>query len=140
FMLVHPPKEDPTVFEYRETAPAAAHKTMFKKGDTPYNHRVIGVPGTIRGMELAHKKFGKLPWKSVVMPAILLADKGFVLDQHHAGSLNSVLKAAKGFTELQRVFGKPDGSAWTAGDRLLQPDLAKTLRRIADDGPAAFYN
>src|SRR5438552_7758436 len=102
FMLVHPPKADPTVFEYRETAPAAAHKTMFKKGDTPHSHRVVGVPGTVRGMERAHKHFGKLPWKSVVMPAVMLADKGFILDKHHAGSLNNMLKSAKGFTELQR--------------------------------------
>src|SRR6516165_5857533 len=128
FMLVHPAKGEPTVFEYRETAPAAAHKTMFKKGDTPYSHRIVGVPGTVRGMELAHKKFGKLAWKSVVMPAVMLADKGFVLDKHHAGSLNGVLKSAKELAELQRVFGKLDDSAWAAGDRLIQPDLAKTLR------------
>ena len=140
FMLVHPAKGEPTVFEYRETAPAAAHKTMFKKGDTPYSHRIVGVPGTVRGMELAHKKFGKLPWKAVVMPAVMLADKGFVLDKHHAGSLNGVLKSAKGFAELQRVFGKLDGSAWAAGDRLIQPDLAKTLRCLAEDGPDAFYS
>src|SRR5437773_3224928 len=60
FMLVHPPRGEPTVFEYRETAPAAATKTMFKKGDTPYSHRVVGVPGTVRGMAMAHQKFGKL--------------------------------------------------------------------------------
>src|SRR5437870_9509072 len=60
FMVVHPPKGKPTVFEYRETAPAAATKTMFKVGDSPYSHRVVGVPGTVRGMALAHKEFGKL--------------------------------------------------------------------------------
>ena len=139
FMLVHPPKGEPTVFEYRETAPAAAHKTMFKKDDSVYGHRLVGVPGTVRGMALAHKKFGKLPWRSVVKPAIVLADQGFVLDTHHATSLNGVLKAGKGFAELQRVFGKPDGSAWKAGDRLIQPDLAETLARIAKNGPDAFY-
>src|SRR5262245_45658219 len=63
FMVVHPPKGEPTVIEYRETAPAAATKTMFKKGDSLYGHLVVGVPGTVRGMELAHKRIGTLPWK-----------------------------------------------------------------------------
>ena len=101
FMTIHPAnQQEPVVIEYRETAPAAAHKTMFKKGETPYSHRVVGVPGTVRGMALAHQKFGKLPWKEVVMPAVALAAKGFVLDAHHAKSLNDVLKAGKDFAEL----------------------------------------
>ena len=139
FMLVYPPKGEPVVIDYRETAPGAATKTMFKKGDSPYSHRVVGVPGTVRGLALAHGKFGKLSWKTVVSPAVQLADKGFVLDAHHAKSLNDVLKVAKNFPELQRVFARPDGSAWQPGDRLIQPDLARTLRRIAADGPDAFY-
>src|SRR4051794_34402706 len=50
FMLVHPPKGAPTVFEYRETAPAAAHKAMYKQGESAYGPRVVGVPGTVRGL------------------------------------------------------------------------------------------
>jgi gamma-glutamyltranspeptidase/glutathione hydrolase len=139
FMLVHPPRGEPTVFEYRETAPAAAHKTMFKKGESAYGHRVVGVPGTVRGLALAHARFGKLPWKAVVAPAIALAEKGFVLDAHHAKSLNDVLKSGKGFAELQRVFAKADGAPWSAGALLVQPDLAKTMRLIAEEGPDTFY-
>jgi gamma-glutamyltranspeptidase / glutathione hydrolase len=139
FMVVHPPRGTPIVIDYRETAPAAAHKTMFKKGDGPYGHRVVAVPGTVRGLALAHRKLGKLPWKTVVLPAVLLADKGFVLDAYHAKSLNDVLASARDFAELRRVYGKPDGTAWRAGDRLVQPDLAGTLRRIAMHGPDAFY-
>lgn len=139
FMVVHPPRGAPTVIEYRETAPAAAHKTMYRKEDSPFGHRVVGVPGTVRGMELAHQKFGKLPWKTVVAPAVKLAEDGFVLDQHHAESLNQVLDAATSFRELQRVFGRPAGGRWRAGDRLIQPDLAKTMRSIAEHGAAAFY-
>jgi gamma-glutamyltranspeptidase / glutathione hydrolase len=140
FMLVHPGRgEPPTIIDYREAAPAATHKTMFKKGDSAYGHRVVGVPGTVRGLALAHQRFGKLPWKTVVLPAIELADKGFALDAHHAKSLNDVLASATGFAELQRVFGKPDGKKWVPGDRLVQPDLAKTLRLIAEKGPDAFY-
>ena len=139
FMLVHPPAGKPVVFDYRETAPAAAQPTMFKKGDGVYNHRVVGVPGTVRGLALAHREFGKLPWKAVVLPAVALAENGFSLDAHHADSLNRVLAAATGFAELQRVFRAKDGGPWRAGDRLVQPDLARTLRLLAAEGPDAFY-
>ncbi|MBI3822208.1 MAG: gamma-glutamyltransferase [Planctomycetes bacterium] len=138
FMLVHPAKGDPTVIDYRETAPAAATKTMFKKGDSPYSHRVVGVPGAVRGMALAHQKFGKLPWKTLVMPAVELAEKGYILDKHHASSLNANLHP-KSRPEFLRAFRKPDGTTWKSGDRHVQPDLAKTLRLIAEDGPDAFY-
>ncbi len=139
FMLVHPPKGKPTLFDYRETAPASATRNMFRKGDSPYTHKVVGVPGTVRGLALAHSRFGKLPWKSLVLPAVSLAEKGYVLDEHHAKSLNGMLATAKTFAEFQRVFAKPDGSAWKPGDRHVQPDLAKTLRLIAEQGPDAFY-
>src|SRR5580765_7641799 len=117
FMVVHPPKGKPVVFDYREVAPAAATKTMFKKGDSPYTHRVVGVPGTVRGMALAHGKFGKLPWKTLVMPAVELAEKGYVLDKHHAESLNKMLAVTAKNAEFQRVFAKPNGGAWKPGDR-----------------------
>src|SRR5262245_45396507 len=63
FMLVHPLNGRPSVIEYRETAPAAATADMFVHGVDQYGHKVVGVPGTVRGLELAHKRFGKLPWK-----------------------------------------------------------------------------
>jgi gamma-glutamyltranspeptidase/glutathione hydrolase len=139
FMLVHPGgKSEPIVIDYRETAPAAASSTMFAKGAGVYGPRVVGVPGTIRGLELAHKRFGKLPWKSLVMPAVQLAENGFRLDAAVARSLNSVLASARDFPELQRVFGKKGGD-WVEGDRLIQSDLARTLRSIADGGADAFY-
>ncbi len=139
FMVIHPPKGEPVVIEYRETAPAAAFKTMFKKNDGLYGHRVVGVPGTVRGLALAHRRFGTLAWKNVVMPAVKLAQDGFTLDAHQAGSLNNILAASGAWAELQRVFGKPEGGNWAVGDRLVQPDLAKTLRLIAEKGPDAFY-
>lgn len=139
FMVVHPPKGKPTVFDYRETAPAAATRTLFKKGDSPYSHKVVGTPGTVRGMALAHQKLGNLPWKTLILPAVELAEKGYLLDKHHADSLNKMLASAKDFPEFQRVFKKADGSPWKVGDRHLQPDLARTLRLIAEEGPDAFY-
>lgn len=141
FLLVHPApgNGEPVVFEYRETAPATSTKTMFKTGDSKFGHRTVGVPGTVRGLFLAHHKLGKLHWKTLVIPAVRLAEEGFVIHQSLAKSLNEILVKAAGFAELQRVFGKKDGSPWKAGDRLVQPDLGKTLRQIAEHGPDGLY-
>ncbi|MBI2803960.1 MAG: gamma-glutamyltransferase [Planctomycetes bacterium] len=146
FMVVHSPSSSPrlrgrlaTVIDYREVAPAAATRTMFKKGESPYSHKMVGVPGVVRGMALAHQKFGKLPWKDLVMPAVELAEKGYILDKHHADSLNKMIALTKKNAEFQRVFARADGEKWKPGDRHVQADLAKTLRLIAEDGPDAFY-
>lgn len=143
FMVVYPGRnakdQEPVVFEYRETAPAAATKTMFGKDDTWYSHRVVGVPGTVRGLALAHQRLGKLPWKEVVLPAVRLAEDGFLIDAALASSLNGAVGSER-FAELRRVLGKEGGNAdWQAGDRLVQKDLGKTLRLIAEEGPDAFY-
>jgi len=140
FMLVYPPGGEPNVIDYRETAPAAATADMFLRQKTTYAHNVVGVPGTVRGLGLAHQKYGKLPWKKLVEPAVELAANGFVVDPWTAKSLNDLLAKSKNFPELLRVFGKSDGSSWMAGDRLVQPDLAQTLRLIADGGADAFYS
>jgi len=140
FMLVHPAgKGGPVCIEYRETAPAAATKSMFARGASELGHRAVGVPGTVRGMALAHRRFARLPWKDLIMPAVHLAEKGFRLNARLADSLNNLLAAAEDFPELQRVFGKAGGGDWREGDRLVQSDLARTLRLIAEQGPDAFY-
>ena len=139
FMHIYPAgKEKPVVIDYREVAPAAAGKTMFAKKDSIHGHKAVGVPGTVRGLAVAHQRFGKLPWKELVMPAVILARDGFLIDKSLARSLNKILMDAKDFAELRRVFGKREGP-WKEGDRLVQPDLAATLQRIADEGPQAFY-
>jgi gamma-glutamyltranspeptidase/glutathione hydrolase len=139
YMVVHQGDRQ-LVFDFRETAPAAATRDMFVQREDRTAHRRAGVPGTVRGLAIAHQKLGKRPWKELVMPAVKLARDGFVLDAATAGSLNSVLRPAKGEdrTELLRVFGKAEGK-WTAGDKLVQPDLAKTLERIAEKGADGFY-
>lgn len=145
FMLIHPGQRPgkgparPTLIDYREKAPAAATATMFAAGRHQYGHKVVGVPGTVRGLALAHQKYGVLPWKELVWPAVQLAEKGFVLDAPHAKSLNDVVRDAREFAELRRVFGKEQSGTWQAGDRLSQPDLARTLRLLAEHGPDAFY-
>jgi gamma-glutamyltranspeptidase/glutathione hydrolase len=141
FMLIYPAggKGNPVVIDYREKAPQAAHKTMFTKNDTWYSAKVVGIPGTVRGLALAHAKFGKLPWKELVMPAVKLAGEGFILDAPLAHSLNAVVDTSPTFPELRRVLGKEDGTDWKAGDLLVQKDLAKTLRLIAERGADGFY-
>ncbi len=141
FMVVYPGHgAEPVVIEYRETAPAAAGRTMFDRDDSWYGHKVVGVPGTVRGLALAHQRFGKLPWKEVVAPALRLAEDGFIVDAPLASSLNWVVNDSADFPELRRVLGKNQGKDdWQAGDRLVQKDLARTLRRIAEQGPDAFY-
>jgi gamma-glutamyltranspeptidase/glutathione hydrolase len=140
FMMIFPPGGEPVMIDYREKAPLAARSTLFKKGETWYSHRAVGVPGTVRGLALAHKKFGKLPWKDVVMPAVKLAEDGFVIDEALASSLNWVVGGSDRFPELKRVFGKKAGKEdWSAGDRFVQKDLGKTLRLVADKGADSFY-
>jgi gamma-glutamyltranspeptidase/glutathione hydrolase len=141
FMLVYPGGgAEPVVVEYRETAPAAVSRGMFRKTDSVYSHKAVGVPGTVRGLALAHQRFGRLPWRDLVRPAVKLAEEGFVLDGYLAGSLNALVAGSPEFPELRRVFGKDGGAAeWKAGDRLVQKDLARTLRLIAEGGPDAFY-
>lgn len=141
FMLVHPaPGEgEPVAYVYRETAPAAAFATMFSTEDTQYMHKSVAVPGTVRGFELAHRRFGTRPWSQLLLPSVALARDGFPIDQNLADLLNTYLAAVPKHEEFQRVFGKPSGGPWKVGDRLLQPDLSRTLQLLADKGPDAFY-
>ncbi|MBX7166190.1 MAG: gamma-glutamyltransferase [Pirellulales bacterium] len=140
FMLVQPaPGAAPVCIEYRETAPAAATPDMFAAGTDLQGHEVVGVPGTVAGLALAHERFGRLAWRELVEPAVKLAREGFVLDATLAGDLNKLLATSAGFAELQRVYGHADREPWRAGDRLVLPDLAATLEQIADQGRDAFY-
>jgi gamma-glutamyltranspeptidase/glutathione hydrolase len=141
FMVIYPGgKTEPVVIDYRETAPAAATKTMFGKDESRWGCKVVGVPGTVRGLALAHQRFGKLPWKDLVQPAIQLAEKGFRVDANLAGSLNTLVADTSYNPELRRVLGKDGGQArWSEGDLLVLSDLARTLSLIADGGPDAFY-
>ncbi|HEY8503920.1 MAG TPA: gamma-glutamyltransferase [Gemmataceae bacterium] len=141
FMIVHPGAgKEPAFFDYREMAPAAATPDMFAKGTDRFSPKAVGVPGTVRGLELAHRRFGKLPWKDLVLPAVRLAEEGFPLERPMAESLNRVLDSSRTPAEFRRVYGPPEGKKrWEPGDRLVQPELARTLRRIAEEGPDAFY-
>jgi gamma-glutamyltranspeptidase/glutathione hydrolase len=147
FMVVRQPSGDVTAFDFRETAPLKATKTMYlgadhkiDRGLTNAGYLAPGVPGSVRGLEAAHRKFGKLPWKDVVMPGVDLAEQGFLLSPALAQSLNAELSRAMAkFPASVAAYGRPGGGEWKAGDRLVLPDLGRTLRAIATDGADVFY-
>jgi gamma-glutamyltranspeptidase/glutathione hydrolase len=116
------------------------NRDTFVNEKSAHTHKAVGVPGTLRGLELAHKRFGKLPWKDVVLPAVKLAEEGFTMTAPLARSLNFVVNSRRNNVEFTHCFAKADGSAWKAGDKLVQKDLGRTLRTIADEGAAAFYS
>jgi gamma-glutamyltranspeptidase/glutathione hydrolase len=146
FMIVRSADGSATSFDYREAAPAASTRTMYLRNGkidislTNAGYLAPGVPGTVRGLALAHKRFGTLPWKDVVMPGVQLAENGFVLSDSLARSLNSQLAGTMGkFAASAAAYGKPGGGTWAGGDRIVLKDLGRTLRAIATDGPDAFY-
>jgi len=141
FMMVAPPGHDVTCFEYRETAPKAAPVDLFADGKVTYlSHKAAGVPGTVRGLALAHQRFGKLKWEEIVLPAAKFAEDGFAINGVLANGLNRVLADPRTTNaEFKRVYGKPDGTKWKAGDTLVLKDLGRTLRLIAEKGADVFY-
>ena len=146
FMVVRSPNGAVTTFDYREKAPLKATRAMYMRDGkvdgslTSSGYLAPGVPGSVRGLALAHKRFGRLPWKDVVMPGVLLAEDGFTISAGLARGLNTQLSGAMGkFPASVEAYGKPGGGTWAGGDRIVLKDLGKTLRAIATDGPDAFY-
>ena len=137
FMVYRPAKGAAMTIDYREKAPLKSTPTMY----LATGYLAPGVPGTVRGMAAAHKKWGKLAWKADVMPAVLLAEKGFPLSDGLARSLNrEVAGAMAKYPASVAAYGKPGGGEWKAGDTIVLRDLGRTLRAIATQGPEAFYS
>ena len=147
FMVVYSAKDRAIVtYDSRETAPAAASPDRFLDADgkpLPFaqavnNGMAVGVPGLLRGLEMAHQRQGKLPWADLFQPAIRLAEQGFAVSPR----LHKLLAGNK---ELPRqpaaaaYFYAPDGSAWPVGHVLKNPAFAATLRAVAQGGADAFY-
>jgi len=129
--------------DYREKAPGLAHRDMYLDPDgsprtdkSQDGHLSGGVPGTVSGLFTSHK-YGKLPFATLIQPAIDLATKGFVISEREARSLNGLQAELKKYNTVMPVFVKPAG--WKAGDTLVQTDLSNTLKRIRDQGAAGFY-
>src|SRR6476661_1414033 len=121
-------------YDYRETAPAKASRDMYldEKGNaqtdlSQYGHLASGVPGTVSGL-FTCMKYAKLPFKTLIQPAIDLAEKGFTLSKSEAEKFNHAQDAFKKYNTVTPVFVKDEG--WKAGDTVIQKDLANTLKRI----------
>ena len=144
FLLYRPAEGDPAAYDFREKAPAAASPTMFLKGGAydevlhHESHLSVGVPGTVAGLHLAWKENGKLPWRRLVEPAIALARDGFRVTDGFARSLQAVLPEMKRHPASLAQFSK-NGVPYKVGDLFKQAELARTLERIAAEGPAGFY-
>jgi gamma-glutamyltranspeptidase/glutathione hydrolase len=150
--------------DFREMAPRQADQYMYlgPDGELRPGHRAgaraAAVPGTVRGLGLAHERFGKLAWPDLVRPAARLATEGFLISRELAASLNRELRPSTSepaddiaprrdghrrladFPETVAVLSKPNGGSWRPGDRFIQSDLGRTLERIAVSGPDEFYS
>src|SRR5665647_3700996 len=155
FMVIHLAKDSKSndsrdiAIDYRETAPEAATPTMFLDSDgnpDPVKSRdsglAVGVPGTVAGLALAHDKYGsgKLSLADLLAPAIRLAEQGFAVEDDLADSLPVAAKRLARFPSTAGILLKNGGQPLQAGDRLIQFDLADTLKAIAARGPRAFYD
>lgn len=146
FMLVHDARRKAlVVYDGRETAPAAARPDRFLDSTGRPLHffaavvggRSVGVPGTLRMLELAHRRHGKLAWASLLEPAIRLAEQGFVVSRR----LSKAIGAERYLRQdrAREYFHNADGTPLAAGQLLRNPAFAATLKRIAAEGANAFY-
>ena len=146
FMLFHNARTGLlTAYDGRETAPAAAKSDRFLDvngkplhfHDAVVGGRSVGVPGVLRMLELAHRQYGKLPWKQLFEPAIALAQNGFAVSPR----LHAAIASEKYLTQerARGYFYRADGAPLAAGDTLTNPALATTFKRVAADGADALY-
>ena len=144
FLVYRPPQGEAVAYDFREKAPAAASPTMFLVNGAydekrhHDSHVSVGVPGSVAGLHLAWSEHGKLPWRRLVEPAVALAREGFVVSDELARSLAEVLPKMKPYPASLAQFSRK-GHPYEAGDLLQQPELARTLARIAEQGPDGFY-
>lgn len=150
FMVVYLKEEDKTIaIDYREKAPSAASRDLFLDENGDYDRKKAqfsllsaGVPGSVAGFHHALTKYGTLSWQEVLEPAIRLAEEGFVIPHDLANTL-----ASKRYRErlssnpaAAKVFFKEDKGLYSAGEILIQKDLASTLKELSKNGPDAFYS
>ena len=145
FMLIRMADGREAFIDFRETAPAAATRTMYLDAAgkpvpllSTRGHLSVGVPGTVAGLELAREKFGTRARTELVAPAIDLATRGFVLDEGDAAFLAEGADDFKKDAPAGATFLR-SGQPYAAGERLVQEDLARMLRIVAKDGARGFY-
>ncbi len=145
FMVIRFPDGTATTIDYREKAPALAHRDVYidEDGDLQRNWsllgaRAAGVPGSVAGLLKAWEQYGRLPLADLLDPAIRLASDGFILKTNDLRVIYSSRRQLTRFEETAEIFF-PGGRTYKAGDRFVQPDLAQTLERIRDQGKDGFY-
>ena len=144
FMTIQPGDGQTYALDYRETAPGAATRGMYLDAEgnvtekSITGHLSVGVPGSVAGMAEAHRRFGKLSWRDVVEPAVVLARDGFVIDEYRSRSIAADSARLKRFPASATIFF-PGGKPPAPGSTFRQPELAATLEAIRDSGPAGFY-
>ncbi|MBD3290915.1 gamma-glutamyltransferase, partial [candidate division KSB1 bacterium] len=146
FMVIRFPDGSATTIDFREKAPMKAHRNMYldENGEiiddlSLTGYLASGVPGTVAGLEMAHRKFGTIKWQRLVKPAIDFAKKGFVVGERFAGELNKLAPVFSKFPSSQKVFMKKNGEPYIKNDVFKQPDLANTLKQISKKGADGFY-
>jgi len=145
FMLIRLASGETAFVDYREEAPGAASHNMYLDasgnlipGATLEGALASGVPGTVAGLALAEQQYGKLGLRRVMEPAIRLASEGFEVSYALAQDLRGESEKLGKYEESRRIFLR-DGKYYEAGEIFRQPELAATLRQIAEEGPDAFY-
>jgi len=146
FMMIHLADGRNTFINFRERAPQAARADMFLDAQgnvvsekSLVGYLAVGVPGTVMGLETAREKFGTLPRTTLIAAAIRLAEDGFVLSRGDVDVLSDATKAFRAQPNVAAIFLK-NGAPFAPGDRLIQKNLAATLRAISDGGTDAFYH
>ncbi|HUR90635.1 MAG TPA: gamma-glutamyltransferase [Ramlibacter sp.] len=145
FMTIQLADGRKTFIDFREKAPLASRADMYLdkdgnvvKGASTSGHLAVGVPGSVAGMEYALAKYGTMKRGDVIAPSIVLADKGFVLEQGDVDLLRTATEAFRADAPTAKIF-LDNGQPFNVGGRLVQKDLANTLREIARHGSDGFY-
>jgi gamma-glutamyltranspeptidase / glutathione hydrolase len=145
FMIIRRADGKATAIDYREMAPAAAHRNVYldDKGEyikesSTYGHAAAGVPGTVAGLAYALEKYGTMKWAAVAEPARKLADDGFPVWYQLERSLKGASKQLSRYPETKRIFLR-DGRPYETGEIFKQPELAAVFKRMIKQGPREFY-
>ncbi|MCS6980501.1 MAG: gamma-glutamyltransferase [Flavobacteriales bacterium] len=146
FMMYRPAAGQVYCLDFREVAPQAAHRTLFLDnkgrpvpGLSTETALAAGVPGSVAGLAEAHRRFGRLPWYWLLKPAVHLAEKGFPVTARQAEELNENAPLFRERNPKCPPFVAPRPEGWQAGDTLRQPELARALLGLAQEGPSCFY-
>lgn len=149
FMIIRLNNGKTTAIDYREMAPAAAHRDIYLdkngeliegEGGSLVGYRAAGVPGTVRGMEMALKRYGsgRLSWAQLIEPARRLAANGFAVTYSLSRSLKRDQEYLSQYPETKRIYLR-GGNFYNEGEIFKQPDLAATFSRLQRSGPNEFY-